>query len=66
MTWDSGRVACAAARLTKVIEAMNAVHLRLSVDAKPPAGLRLDAPEDAGVVAVIAPIYWRDATSAAA
>lgn len=64
-TTSRGCVACTAARLTKVIEAMDAARLRLSVDATPGAGLRLDAPADPGVVAVIAPIYWRGATSAA-
>jgi DNA polymerase-3 subunit beta len=64
-TTSSGRVACAAALLTKVIKTMNVARLRLSIDAVPGATLRLDPLED-GAVAVIAPIRWSAAAAAAA
>jgi DNA polymerase III sliding clamp (beta) subunit (PCNA family) len=65
-TTGTGRVACTTGQLKKVIEVMDAARLRLSIDVTPGAVLRLDAPEDDGTVAVIAPIRWREAGSAAA
>jgi hypothetical protein len=56
---------CATALLTKVIEATDVTRRCPSMDATPRARLRLDASEDVGLVAVIAPNYWRDATWAA-
>jgi hypothetical protein len=41
-TTGSGRIACSVARLTKVVKAMDAACLCLSVDAAPGAALRLD------------------------
>jgi DNA polymerase III subunit beta len=64
-TTGNGRVACSVVLLTKVIKAMDTARLRLSVDATPGAALRFDPPEDDGTVAVIAPIRWSAAASAA-
>jgi hypothetical protein len=52
----SARIACATTMLATLIEATGAERVRLSVEDRPGAALRIDAANE--VTAVIAPIYW--------
>jgi DNA polymerase III subunit beta len=65
-TSGASRTACAVRSLTTAIEATGAGWLCLSVEERPGAVVRLDAPEDEGIVAIVAPMYWRGATAVAA
>jgi DNA polymerase-3 subunit beta len=65
-TTGVGCVALSIALMTKTMTATRRDRLRLTVEQRPGATVRFDAPDDGGVVAVIAPTYWRAATSAAA
>jgi DNA polymerase III sliding clamp (beta) subunit (PCNA family) len=57
-TSGSARVACSAGVLTGLIEAIGSKRVRISIEDRPGAVLRLDAPDDRSVVAIVAPIYW--------
>jgi hypothetical protein len=65
-TSGTGRTACAVPLFTTAIKATCASRLRLSVDQQPGAVLRLDAPEDTDVVAIVAPAWWSGARAEAA
>jgi DNA polymerase III subunit beta len=54
-TSGTARVACSAGLLSGLIEAIGAKRVRLSIEDRPGAALRLDAPDDIGVVAIVAP-----------
>jgi hypothetical protein len=41
-----------------LIESIGAKRVRLSLEDKPGAVLRLDTLDDSGVVAIVAPIWW--------
>ena len=49
---------CSVAALSGLIEALGTKRVRLSIEDKPGAVLRLDAPDDSSVVAILAPMYW--------
>jgi hypothetical protein len=52
--------------MTKTMTATRADRLRLSVEQRMGAVARLDAPDDAGVVAIVAPVWWSGARAEAA
>jgi DNA polymerase-3 subunit beta len=58
-TTGNGRTACSAAMLSGLTEAIGAKRVRLSIEDKPDAILRFDAPDDSSAVAMLAPVYWR-------
>jgi hypothetical protein len=58
--------ACGMALFTTAIKATGAARIRLCVDQRPGAVLRLDALDDDGVVAIVAPVYWNKARAEAA
>jgi hypothetical protein len=64
-TTGTGCVALSIELLTKTMTATRVKRLRLSVEPRMGAVARLDAPDDAGVVAIVAPMRWSAATSAA-
>jgi hypothetical protein len=54
-----GRVACSAQAFACLLEALDTKRVHLSVQDTPGAVLRIERPADAGMVALLAPIYWR-------